>query len=286
MNFEKIKNQIMKLNIKEENMSFNEYKETIKSYALEKGMEYLENNRNKKEDYIEYKHVERAILYAFQSEFESFLGKDYSSLKEKVEFVSKRAEEFGLHLDEKGKILETQTQKNKEDTEEYIRMSKDMMEYIETDLNPESYFVKNLLRNEKERTRFEIEEIISEVQTLDFENNEFETGFVNIKDLKKIINKNSNADIEYFKQKDEVLKEFIKEKIKDDTTDTIMMNHVITENMRNLGYKNSYSLDDSDKINFVLNKEFPNYDEKYKYYKNVLLNEEKERNEKEIDFEK
>ena len=172
-------------------------------------------------------------------------------------------------------------------------MSKDMMEYIETDLNPESYFVKNLLRNEKERTRFEIEEIISEVQTLDFENNEFETGFVNIKDLKKIINKNSNADIEYFKQKDEVLKEFIKEKIKDDTTDTIMMNHVITENMRNLGYKNSYSLDDSDKIkddsdkiNFVLNKEFPNYDEKYKYYKNVLLNEEKERNEKEIDFEK
>ncbi len=286
MNFEKIKNQIMELNIKEENMSFNEYKETIKSYALEKGMEYLENNRNKKEDYIEYKHVERAILYAFQSEFESFLGKDYSSLKEKVEFVSKRAEEFGLHLDEKGKILETQTQKNKEDTEEYIRMSKDMMEYIETDLNPESYFVKNLLRNEKERTRFEIEEIISEVQTLDFENNEFETGFVNIKDLKKIINKNSNADIEYFKQKDEVLKEFIKEKIKDDTTDTIMMNHVITENMRNLGYKNSYSLDDSDKINFVLNKEFPNYDEKYKYYKNVLLNEEKERNEKEIDFEK
>lgn len=286
MNFEKIKNQIMELNIKEENMSFNEYKETIKSYALEKGMEYLENNRNKKEDYIEYKHVERAILYAFQSEFESFLGKDYSSLKEKVEFVSKRAEEFGLHLDEKGKILETQTQKNKEDTEEYIRMSKDMMEYIETDLNPESYFVKNLLRNEKERTRFEIEEIISEVQTLDFENNEFETGFVNIKDLKKIINKNSNADIEYFKQKDEVLKEFIKEKTKDDTTDTIMMNHVITENMRNLGYKNSYSLDDSDKINFVLNKEFPNYDEKYKYYKNVLLNEEKERNEKEIDFEK
>ena len=286
MNFEKIKNQIMELNIKEENMSFNEYKETIKSYALEKGMEYLENNRNKKEDYIEYKHVERAILYAFQSEFESFLGKDYSSLKEKVEFVSKRAEEFGLHLDEKGKFLETQTQKNKEDTEEYIRMSKDMMEYIETDLNPESYFVKNLLRNEKERTRFEIEEIISEVQTLDFENNEFETGFVNIKDLKKIINKNSNADIEYFKQKDEVLKEFIKEKIKDDTTDTIMMNHVITENMRNLGYKNSYSLDDSDKINFVLNKEFPNYDEKYKYYKNVLLNEEKERNEKEIDFEK
>ena len=286
MNFEKIKNQIMELNIKEENMSFNEYKETIKSYALEKGMEYLENNRNKKEDYIEYKHVERAILYAFQSEFESFLGKDYSSLKEKVEFVSKRAEEFGLHLDEKGKILETQTQKNKEDTEEYIRMSKDMMEYIETDLNPESYFVKNLLRNEKERTRFEIEEIISEVQTLDFENNEFETGFVNIKDLKKIINKNSNADIEYFKQKDEVLKEFIKEKIKDDTTDTIMMNHVITENMRNLSYKNSYSLDDSDKINFVLNKEFPNYDEKYKYYKNVLLNEEKERNEKEIDFEK
>lgn len=104
--------------------------------------------------------------------------------------------------------------------------------------------------------------------------------------MKKIINKNSNADIEYFKQKDEVLKEFIKEKIKDDTTDTIMMNHVITENMRNLGYKNSYSLDDSDKINFVLNKEFPNYDEKYKYYKNVLLNEEKERNEKEIDFEK
>ena len=45
MNFEKIKNQIMELNIKEENMSFNEYKETIKSYALEKGMEYLENNR-------------------------------------------------------------------------------------------------------------------------------------------------------------------------------------------------------------------------------------------------
>lgn len=286
MNFEKIKNQIMELNIKEENMSFNEYKESIKSYALEKGMEYLENNRNKKEDYIEYKHVERAIFYAFQSEFESFLGKDYSSLKEKVEFVSKRAEEFGLHLDEKGKILETQTQKNKEDTEEYIRMSKNMMEYIETDLNPESYFVKNLLRNEKERTRFEIEEIISEVQTLDFENNEFETGFVNIKDLKKIIDKNSNADIEYFKQKDEVIKEFVKNEIKNDTTDTIMMNHVITEKMRNLGYKNSYSLDDSDKIDFILNKDFPNFEYRYKEYKNMLLNEEKEKNNKEIDFEK
>ena len=65
-----------------------------------------------------------------------------------------------------------------------------------------------------------------------------------------------------------------------------MMNHVITEKMRNLGYKNSYPLDDSDKIDFILNKDFPNFEYRYKEYKNMLLNEEKEKEKIEKEFER
>lgn len=286
MDIEKIKNQIEELNKVEENISFSEYKKAIKSYAFKKGFEEFDNNRNKKEDFFELKYLERAINYAFKSEFESFFGKDYLSLKEKVEFVSKRAEEFGLHLDENGKILESQTPENKRNMEEYIRLSISNIEYIEPDLDLEKYFVKNLLRNEKEKIELEIDEMFLNIQTLDFEKTDIETPFFNIKEFKKYLDKNFNENIEYFKQKDEVIKEFIKEEIKNNTTNTIMINHVITEKMRNLGYKNSYSLDNSDKIDFVLNKDFPNFETKYKDYKNMLLNEEKEKEKIEKDFER
>ena len=252
MDSEKIKNQIEELNKVEENISFSEYKEGIKSYVFKKGFEEFNNNRSKKENFFRLDYVERAVNYAFNTEFESFLGKDYSSLKEKVEFVSKRTEEFGLHLDENGKILESQTPENKRNMEEYINLSISNIEYIEPDLNLEKYFVKKLLRNEKEKIELEIEEMFLNIQALDFVNTDTETPFFNVNDLKKYVDKNYNENIEYFKQKDEVIKEFIKDEIKNDTTDTIMMNHVITEKMRNLGYKNSYSLDDSDKIDFVL----------------------------------
>ena len=286
MDIEEIKKQIEELNKVEENISFSEYKEAIKSYAFKKGFEEFNNNRNKKEDFFELKYIERAINYAFKTEFESFFGKDYLSLKEKVEFVSKRTEEFGLHLDENGKILENQTPENKRNMEEYISLSISNIEYIEPDLDLEKYFVKNLLRNQKEKIELEIDEMFLNIQTLDFEEIDIETPFFNVKEFKKYLDKNFNENIEYFKQKDEVIKEFIKDEIKNDTTDTIMMNHVITEKMRNLGYKNSYSLDDSDKIDFVLNKDFPNFETKYKNYKNMLLNEKKEKNDKEIDLEK
>lgn len=288
MDIEEIKNQIEELNKVEKNISFSEYKKGIKSYAFKKGFEEFNNNRNKREDFFRLDYVERAVNYAFNTEFESFLGKDYLSLKEKVEFVSKRTEEFQLHLDENGKILESQTPENKKNMEEYISLSISNIEYIELDLNLEKYFVKKLLRNEKEKIELELDEMFLNIQALDFVNTDTETPYFNVNDLKKYIDKNFNEDIEYFKQKDEVIKEFVKNEIKNDTTDTIMMNHVITEKMRNLGYKNSYSLDDSDKIDFVLNKDFPNFEYRYKEYKNMLLNEEKEKekNDKEIDFEK
>ena len=151
MDTKKIKNQIEELNKVEENISFTDYKETIKSYVFKKGFEEFNNNRNKKEDFFRLDYVERAVNYAFNTEFESFLGKDYLSLKEKVEFVSKRTEEFGLHLDKNGKILESQTPENKKNMEEYISLSISNIEYIEPDLDLEKYFVKNLLRNEKEK---------------------------------------------------------------------------------------------------------------------------------------
>lgn len=286
MDNEKIKNQIEELNKVEENISFSNYKETIKSYAFKKGFEEFNNNRNKKENFFRLDYVERAVNYAFNTEFESFLGKDYSSLKEKIEFVSKRTEEFGLHLDENGKILESQTPENKKNMEEYISLSISNIEYIEPDLDLEKYFVKNLLRKEKEKIELEIDEMFLNIQALDFVNTDTGTPFFNVNDLKKYVDKNFNEDIEYFKQKDEIIKEFVKDEIKNGTTDTIMMNHVITEKMRNLGYKNSYPLDDSDKIDFILNKDFPNFEYRYKEYKNMLLNEEKEKEKIEKEFER
>ena len=144
------------------------------------------------------------------------------------------------------------------------------------------------MRNQKEKIELEIDEMFLNIQALDFVNTDTGTPFFYVNDLKKYVDKNFNENIEYFKQKDEVIKEFVKDEIKNDTTDTIMMSHVITEKMRNLGYKNSYSLDDSDKIGFVLNKDFPYYEYRYKEYKNIILNEEKEKNENknEKDFER
>lgn len=178
MDNEKIKNQIEELNKVEENISFSNYKETIKSYAFKKGFEEFNNNRNKKENFFRLDYVERAVNYAFNTEFESFLGKDYSSLKEKVEFVSKRTEEFGLHLDENGKILESQTPENKKNMEEYISLSISNIEYIEPDLDLEKYFVKNLLRKEKEKIELEIDEMFLNIQALDFVNTDTGTPFL------------------------------------------------------------------------------------------------------------
>lgn len=100
-----LKEKVAELNDFEKNMSFENYKDGVIAYSLKKGFEYFDKNReDQKETFFELKHMQRAVRYAFNSEFDSFIGN--ASLKEKVEFVTNRAEEFGLHLDTDGHILE------------------------------------------------------------------------------------------------------------------------------------------------------------------------------------
>lgn len=70
-----LKEKVAELNDFEENMSFENYKDGVIAYSLKKGFEYFDKNReDQKETFFELKHMQRAVRYAFNSEFDSFIG--------------------------------------------------------------------------------------------------------------------------------------------------------------------------------------------------------------------
>ena len=269
-----LKEKVAELNDFEENMSFENYKEGVIAYSLKKGFEYFDKNRDQQETFFELKHMQRAVRYAFNSEFDSFIGD--ANLKEKVEFVTNRAEEFGLHLDTDGHILEAKAPEMEKEKNDYIKGAKERYECIDNpDMSTEEYLAEKILKKAKDKVEIEVESKFFDIEDI----------YVHIDTLKKIVDDNSDKNLEYFEKKDQIILELVKDEIKELENGDYLNGHVIAENLSNAGYKNEEALGYSDKAFFLLNTEFPDFKSKETFYRNQLLEEDKKvvSNEQEIE---
>ena len=182
-----LKEKVAELNDFEENMSFENYKDGVIAYSLKKGFEYFDKNReDQKETFFELKHMQRAVRYAFNSEFDSFIGN--ASLKEKVEFVTNRAEEFGLHLDTDGHILEAKAPEMEKEKNDYIKGAKDRYECIDNpNMSTEEYLAEKILRYEKGKIEIDIDSKFFDIEDFFI--------FAHIDAFKKIVDDNSDKNL-------------------------------------------------------------------------------------------
>lgn len=271
-----LKEKVAELNDFEENMSFENYKDGVIAYSLKKGFEYFDKNReDQKETFFELKHMQRAVRYAFNSEFDSFIGN--ASLKEKVEFVTNRAEEFGLHLDTDGHILEAKAPEMEKEKNNYIKGAKDRYECIDDpNMSTEEYLAEKILKYAKGKIEIDIDSKFFDIEDFFI--------FAHIDAFKKIVDDNSDKNLEYFEKKDQIILELVKDEIKEFGIGDLT-GHVISEKLSNAGYKNEEALGYSDKAFFLLDTEFPDFKSKETFYRNQLLEEDKKvvSNEQEIE---
>ena len=271
-----LKEKVAELNDFEENMSFENYKDGVIAYSLKKGFEYFDKNKEQKKysvDFFDLNDMQNAVRYAFNTEFDSFIGN--ANLKEKVEFVTNRAEEFGLHLDIDGHILEAKTPEMEKEKNDYIKGAKERYECIDNpDMSTEEYLAEKILKKAKDKVEIEVESKFFDIEDI----------YVHIDRLQKIADDNSDKNLEYFEKKDQIILELLKDEIKDYGIGDFT-GHVIAENLSNAGYKNEGALGYSDKAFFLLKTEFPDFKSKETFYRNQLLEKDKKvvSNEQEIE---
>ena len=96
---------------KEEEMSFKEFAESLLNYSFQKGLEKELNklarwevDNKELDDYL----IKRNIQKEFDLGYRSYIGDFF--LSDRVNFLEKRAEEFGLELDEEYEIKNFKTE--------------------------------------------------------------------------------------------------------------------------------------------------------------------------------
>ena len=105
MNLEKYQEKADYILKKEEEMSFKEFAESLLNYSFQKGLEKELNklarwevDNKELDDYL----IKRNIQKEFDLGYRSYIGDFF--LSDRVNFLEKRAEEFGLELDEEYEI--------------------------------------------------------------------------------------------------------------------------------------------------------------------------------------
>lgn len=118
MNLEKFQERANKILEKDENMSFKEFGEDVLNYAFNKGFkDYTEEwNETKDDSLLTASLLKSEIEKIFHREYNAFIG-DYHIL-DRVEFVEKRADEFGLELDNEYEIKDFKTTEIEEEFKE------------------------------------------------------------------------------------------------------------------------------------------------------------------------
>lgn len=210
MNLEKFQERANKILEKDENMSFKEFGEGVLNYAFNKGFkDYTEEwNETKDDSLLTASLLKSEIEKIFHREYNAFIG-DYHIL-DRVEFVEKRADEFGLELDNEYEIKDFKTTEIEEEFKE-IRKN-DYDDYYGEFSNGYEFNCSGTIYVETKKLEREIKDRIDELKHYGEDKDK-----VLYKEVRAMIDDNYPLENPFFKEKtdfiEEVTKEFMEDRI-------------------------------------------------------------------------
>lgn len=210
MNLEKFQERANKILEKDESMSFKEFGEGVLNYAFNKGFkDYTEEwNETKDDSLLTASLLKSEIEKIFHREYNAFIG-DYHIL-DRVEFVEKRADEFGLELDNEYEIKDFKTTEIEEEFKE-IRKN-DYDDYYGEFSNGYEFNCSGTIYVEAKKLEREIKDRIDELKHYGEDKDK-----VLYKEVRAMIDDNYPLENPFFKEKtdfiEEVTKEFMEDRI-------------------------------------------------------------------------
>ena len=202
MNLEKHQEKADYILKKESEMSFKEFAEGLLNYSFQKG---FENELNKLaswkvddkelDDYL----TKRNIQKEFDLGYRSYIGDFF--LSDRVKFLEKRAEEFGLKLDEEYEIKNCKTEELEEEFKELKKHDED--DYYGEFFNAYEFNCSATIFNFIKKYYDEIEESIKKLP------HECKRKDHILKDdFEKMLREKYSKENSYFKEKAEFMEEF------------------------------------------------------------------------------
>lgn len=204
MNLEKFQERANKILEKDENMSFKEFGEGVLNYAFNKGFkDYTEEwNETKDDSLLTASLLKSEIEKIFHREYNAFIG-DYHIL-DRVEFVEKRADEFGLELDNEYEIKDFKTTEIEEEFKE-IRKN-DYDDYYGEFSNGYEFNCSGTIYVEAKKLEREIKDRIDELKHYGEDKDK-----VLYKEVRAMIDEKHSKENPYFKEKENFIKELTSE---------------------------------------------------------------------------
>lgn len=214
MNLEKYQEKADYILKKEEEMSFKEFAEGLLNYSFQKGFENELNklarwevDNKELDDYL----IKRNIQKEFDLGYRSYIGDFF--LSDRVNFLEKRAEEFGLELDEEYEIKAFKTEELEKEFAELKKYDDD--DYYGEFFNAYEFNCSATIFNFIKKYYDEIEESIKNLP------HECERKDHILKeDFEKMLKEKYLKENSYFKEKAEFIKEFTSD-FMDDRTEKI-----------------------------------------------------------------
>lgn len=187
---------------KEEEMSFKEFAEGLLNYSFQKGLEKELNklarwevDNKELDDYL----IKRNIQKEFDLGYRSYIGDFF--LSDRVNFLEKRAEEFGLELDEEYEIKNFKTEELEKEFAELKKYDDD--DYYGKFFNAYEFNCSATIFNFIKEYYDEIEESIKNLP------HECERKDHILKDdFEKMLREKYSKENSYFKEKAEFMEEF------------------------------------------------------------------------------
>lgn len=187
---------------KEEEMSFKEFAESLLNYSFQKGLEKELNklarwevDNKELDDYL----IKRNIQKEFDFGYRSYIGDFF--LSDRVNFLEKRAEEFGLELDEEYEIKNFKTEELEKEFAELKKYDDD--DYYGEFFNTYEFNCSATIFNFIKKYYDEIEESI---KNLPHECKR--KDHILKEDFEKMLREKYSKENSYFKEKAEFMEEF------------------------------------------------------------------------------
>lgn len=201
MELEKFREKAEDILKKGEDMKFKEFCEDLLDYSFQKGFEIQKNkikSRNVDEKEISEYDITRETQKQFAYGYRSYIGDFY--LSDRVEFVEKRADEFGLELDNEYQIKDFKTA---ELEKEFKKLKEhDYDDYYGEFFNAYDFNCSATIFNMASDYYNKIEKEIKEMP-----HNAERNFFVLIEDVEKMIDEKHSKENPYFKEKENFIKE-------------------------------------------------------------------------------
>ena len=202
MNLEKYQEKADYILKKEEEMSFKEFAEGLLNYSFQKGLEKELNklarwevDNKELDDYL----IKRNIQKEFDLGYRSYIGDFF--LSDRVNFLEKRAEEFGLELDEEYEIKNFKTEELEKEFAELKKYGDD--DYYGEFFNAYEFNCSATIFNFIKKYYDEIEESIKNLP------HECKRKDHILKDdFEKMLREKYSKENSYFKEKAEFMEEF------------------------------------------------------------------------------